>query len=133
MPVNENRSALLLNLLQTIAILAGLIFGGIQIIQVRQAHRREAEVELARSFMTPEFTDALALVVLDMPDSVTTEVVNSYAKDMGRVLLLAQTFEIVGILVHDGDLKLQVVDDFMGSDIITSWDKLRPWIVEYRS
>ena len=128
----EARSALLLNGLQTAAILIGLVYGGIQLAQFRSEQRRQSKIELARSFMTPEFHEAVA-VALEMPGQVTTtHMQTQYAEELPRVLLLLQTFEIVGILVFGEDLELATVDNFLGSVIIMAWTKLRPWITEYR-
>jgi|GEM_PF-867102 len=136
----KDRAALLLNLLQTLAIVVGLVYGAIQLTQFRSEQRRQSKLEMARSFMTPDFHDAYALV-LAMPDSLeragigapsAATIESLYGADMPELLLLAQTFESIGILVHQGDLDLAMVDDFFGIGIITSWRNLEPWFLEFR-
>jgi hypothetical protein len=122
------RSELLLNGLQTFAIVIGLAYGGIQVQQFRGEQRRQANIELARSLMTPEFNEAMA-VVLTMPAQPSSE---QMLEDAPRLLLLMQTLEIVGSLVYQGDLDLRVADEFMGSGIVMAWDRLSPIVEMYR-
>ena len=95
----KRRSASFLNLLQTIAIVAGLAYGAIELGQFRAEQRREAETEAARSFLSPELMDAFS-VVMSMPDSLTLESYETdYVDQIPNLLLLAQTFENVAIMV----------------------------------
>ena len=122
-----------LDLLQTIAIVVGLLYGALELSQFREEQRRQSRLELARSFMTPEFHQAAA-VVLAMPDSISgAEIDRDYVAELPSLLLLIQTFETVGILVHTGDLDLPMVDEFLGTMIVMSWQKLRPWVLAFRT
>jgi hypothetical protein len=127
----SNDHSRFLNMVQTIAIVAGLLYGAVQLTQFRSEQRRQSKIELARSFMTMEFMDAVAFVT-ELPDSATNAVVKSYPQATAKIFLLSQTFETVGILVHQGDLDLALVDDFLGTLIISSWTKLHPLFDEYR-
>lgn len=122
----KGRTATILNLLQSIAIVAGLAFGAIQLAQFRSEQRRQANAELARSFLTPELMRAFN-VVLTMPDSLSYEAIQAdYGDVVPDLLFLVQTFETVGLMVYRGDVELGTVDDFLGTFIIVSWNKLAP-------
>ena len=128
----KTRAAGWLDFLQTLAIVAGLVYGVAELAQFRTEQHRQANLDLARSFLTPEFMRA-ANIVVNLPDSVSLEVLQtSYGEDLPDIHFLAQTFETIGIMVHNGDVRLQTVDDFFGTFIIISWDKLLPMRMGYR-
>jgi hypothetical protein len=129
----KTRTAPLLNLLQSIAIVFGLVFGAVQLGQFRSEQRRQANAELARSFLTPELMSAFNLI-LTMPDSVSYETAQAdYGDGAPDLLFLVQTFETVGLMVYRGDVELGTVDDFLGTFIIISWNKLKPMEEQYRA
>jgi len=128
----KSRGTAFLNLLQTIAIVAGLAYGAVELGQFRTEQRREAETEVARSFLSPELMDAFS-VVMSMPDSLTLESYEAdYADQLPHLLLLAQTFETVGIMVFNGDVRLETVDEFLGTPILFSWGKLETVYLQNR-
>lgn len=129
----KNRTADLLNLGQTVAIVGGLLFGAIQLAQFRNEQQRQAVTEVAQSFLTPEFIRGYTSVV-SLPDSLDFRtLLERYPEDAQGVLLLGQTFETVGIMVHRGDIDLATVDDFLGTITIQCWNKLRPMMLRYRA
>ena len=129
----KTRGAALLNLLQSTAIVLGLVFGAVQLGQFRSEQRRQANAELARSFLTPELMSAFNLI-LTMPDSVSYETAQAdYGDEAPDLLFLVQTFETVGLMVYRGDVELGTVDDFLGTFIIISWNKLKPMEEQYRA
>nr|MDQ3309816.1 DUF4760 domain-containing protein [Gemmatimonadota bacterium] len=52
--------------------------------------------------------------------------------DLDEVWSFAMTFESLGILVHRGEVNLDLVDEFFGGMVILSWDRLGPYIVAIR-
>ena len=126
------RTSALLNLLQTVAILAGLAYGAIELTQFRTEQHRQAETEVARSFLSPGVMKGFSLI-MRMADSLTLdEFETQYENDMADLLMTIQTFETAGIMVFNGDVQLETIDDFLGSAIILSWDKLDTVYIEYR-
>jgi hypothetical protein len=123
------RSELLLNSLQTLAILVGLIYGGIQLADLRAEQRRQANIELARSFMTPEFNEGMA-VIRTLPADASAETIGPNAD---RIVQVMQTFEVVGVLVHEGDVDLRVANEFLGGGIVGSWRRLQPFVEDFRA
>ena len=55
------------NLINAIAVTAGVIFAAVQIRQYKKRRQRDAMLELVRSFQSPAFTAALRRV-LSLPD-----------------------------------------------------------------
>jgi hypothetical protein len=66
----------LANLINAMAVTAGVIFAAAQIRYYRQRRQREAMLELVRSFQSAAFTSALRRV-LSLPDGADTK---KYAK-----------------------------------------------------
>jgi hypothetical protein len=88
------------NLINAIAVTAGVIFAASQISYYRQRRRREAMLELVRSFQSPAFTRALRRVP-SLPDGADTlkirEVLGPDGED--AVYLVSLTWESLGVLV----------------------------------
>ena len=64
----------LANLVNAFAVTAGVIFAAVQIRYYRRQRRREAMLELVRSFQSPAFTSALRRV-LSLPDSADAKTI----------------------------------------------------------
>lgn len=113
-----------------IAILAGVLYGALELRQFRHTQEREATFELMRTIQTPEFAASLT-TLLRVPEGATAEQILAMPReDLERLYLLQTTWESLGILVHRGDVPLDLVDDFYGGPILFSWTRLQP-LVEY--
>lgn len=62
----------LVNLINAFAVTAGVIFAAVQIRYYRQRRKRDAMLELVRSFQSPAFTSALRRV-LSLPDGADAQ------------------------------------------------------------
>jgi hypothetical protein len=118
----------LLALFSTIAVVIGVAFAGWELRLSRRQRAHEAELLLARSFQTPEFMRALDLVV-DLPEELTKAKVEAlHADDQRSVGYWLGAMESVGVLVHKGELRIDLVEDFMSGPIVVSWRKLAPYV-----
>jgi len=116
----------LANLINAFAVTAALIFAAVQISYYRQRRRREAMLELVRSFQSPAFTSALRRV-LSLPDGADTEKIREVLGPDGEdaVYLVSLNFESLGILLFRREVTLDLVDDFFSGPILLSWQKLK--------
>ena len=105
--------ATLANLINAFAVTAGVIFAAAQIKYYRQRRRREAMLELVRSFQSSAFTSALRRVQ-SLPDGADTEGIRKVLGADGEdaVYLVSITWETLGILVFHREVTLDLVDDF---------------------
>ena len=90
-------------------------------------------VELLHSFQTPAFAEALN-IVYNLPDGLSREEVEQHLQ--GRfhlVYALMTTWESLGILVHMGEVDLELVDDFFSGPITVSWRKLKGHVLGERA
>lgn len=119
-------------LVEAAAVVVAVGFGVIQLRQFRAAKNREAAMLMLRSFQTPEFAKALHLVYA-LPDGLSKqEIEEGVGEDFHLVYALMTTWESLGILVHRGEVDIELVDDFFSGPITVSWRKLRNHVFEER-
>ena len=123
----------LTNLINAFAVTAGVIFAAAQISYYRQRRRREAMLELVRSFQSPAFTSALRRVQ-SLPDGADTEKIREVLGTDGEdpVYLVSITWETLGVMVFRREVTLELVDDCFSGPILLSWQKLRVYSEEWR-
>jgi hypothetical protein len=121
------------NLMNAIAVTAGVIFAAAQIRQYRQRRERDAMLELVRSFQSPAFTAALRRV-LSLPDGADSAKIREVLGPDGEdaVYLVSLTWESLGVLVYRREVTLDLVDDFFSGPLVISWRKLKVYSEEWR-
>jgi hypothetical protein len=121
------------NLINAIAVTAGVIFAAAQIRQYRQRRQRDAMLELVRSFQSPAFTAALRRV-LSLPDGADVAKIREVLGPDGEdaVYLVSLTWESLGVLVFRRQVTLDLVDDFFSGPLVISWQKLEVYSEEWR-
>jgi hypothetical protein len=111
--------------IEAAAVVFGVGFAMVQVRQYRHDKRREAAIELLHSFQTPSFAKALN-IVYRLPDGLTKEQIEAaIGDDFHFVYAMTATWESLGILVHEGEIDLQLIDDFFSGPIRVSWRKLQ--------
>jgi len=123
----------LANLINAFAVTGALIFTATQIGYYRKRRRREAMLELVRSFQSPAFTSALRRV-LSLPDGADTQKIREVLGPDGEdaVYLVSLTWESIGLLLFRHELTLDLIDDFFSGPILLSWKKLQVWAEQWR-
>jgi hypothetical protein len=123
----------LANLINACAVTAALIFAAAQIGYYRQRRRRDAMLELVRSFQSPSFTSAFRRV-LSLPDDATKEQVREKLGPDGEeiVYLVTLTWESLGVMLFRGEVTIDLIDDFFSGPILISWRKLNVFVEEDR-
>jgi len=118
--------------IEAIAVVVAVGFAMLQVRQYRRDKHREAAIELLHSFQTPSFARALNIVYA-MPDGLTKEEVEQFAgEEFHLVYAMTTTWESLGILVHRGEVDLQLIYDFFSGPIHISWDKLEKHVIGER-
>ena len=123
----------LANLINAIAVTAGVIFAAVQIRQYRQRRQRDAMLELVRSFQSPAFTAAYRRV-LSLPDGADAAKIREVLGPDGEdaVYLVSLTWESLGVMVYRRQVTLDLVDDFFSGPLVISWRKLKVYSEEWR-
>jgi hypothetical protein len=121
-----------LDLFQTVAIVFGILYGVLELGQLREETNRQSAAELARWFQTTEYLAGM-VALEEIPDDASPEQVRE-ALDGREELLwqVAMVTESVGVLVWRGDLDLRLVDDLAGGGIIQFWETTKPLWLQIR-
>jgi hypothetical protein len=121
------------NLINAIAVTAGVIFAAAQIRQYRRRHRRDAMLNLVQSFQGPTFARGLRRII-ELPDGATVEEIRRTLGTEGEDLVVhvTATWETIGVLLFHGELSIDIIDDFFSGPILISWKKLLPYTTAIR-
>ncbi|MEQ1735508.1 MAG: hypothetical protein ABL886_03680 [Rhodoglobus sp.] len=122
-----------LDVINAVAILVGVIFAGYQLVELRRQRRREAVLGLVRSFQSGDFTAALGRVN-SLPDNADLKTIRRVLGPDGRdqVFLVGLTWESLGVLAFRREIDMPTIDDFFSGAITISWRKLRVFVEEDR-
>jgi hypothetical protein len=122
----------LLSLISTLAVVAGLVFAGLQVRGAQQQRSREASLVLARSTQSVEYMKALRLI-MSLPDGVSMEdLADRLGEQQDLVWGWTNTMEVLGILVYRREVEMDLVDDFFSGHIATGWRKLSRALAQAR-
>ena len=121
------------NLINALAVTAGVIFAAVQIRQYRQRRRRDAMSALVRSFKIASFAHALRRVS-SLPDNVAPEQISQLLGPDGEdhLYALLTSWEALAILLYRKEVTIELVDDFFSGPIVVSWRKLSRYVEAMR-
>lgn len=122
-----------LTLVSTAAIVAGLVFAGLQVRLAQQQRKRDSAIQLMQSFRTPEIVSGI-VTIIDLPGGLSKRELQARLGDkLNDVLLLLLSLEAVGILVAKREVPIELADDFFSGPIIIGWQKLERYIRDMRA
>ena len=123
-----------LDLVNAVALCAGVIFAAYQLVELRRQHRRDAILGLVRSFQSGEFTAALGRIN-SLPDGADRATIERVLGPDGRdqVFLVGLTWESLGVLTFRREIDMGTIDDFFSGAITISWRKLHTFVEEDRA
>lgn len=124
--------ATLANLASAVAVVVAVVFGTLQVRQMRKTRALFTSTELVRAMQTTEFARCIALV-LSLPDDADPELVIQDPEMAAAVLSLSHVFESLGVLVYHRIIGLHLVDDLMGGYVRRIWRKVRPTVERRRT
>jgi hypothetical protein len=121
----------IIDLISSLTVIAGVIFGLLEFRNFKSARKREAALTLMQSFMSPEY-NAVIPIVFDMPEGLSPDEI---VKEMGgkaNIFNFLSTFESLGVLVFHREISLDLADDYFSSPTLAAWRKLSPYILDWR-
>src|SRR5258707_5030644 len=122
------------NLINALAVTAGVIFAAVQIRDYRQQRHGDSMPDLVRSVQTPSFAHSLRRVS-SLPDNVTREQIAALLGRDGEddVYALLTSWEALGILLYRKEITIDLIDDFFSGPIVVSWRKLSGYVEAMRA
>ena len=124
--------SLIANLALALSVIVALIFG---IAQVRAAARDRLErltLETLRNFQTREFAELINFITTyDFPADMKL-MRKMPVEEQVMLIQFAQEMEMLGILVAEKHINLDLVDKTIGSLVTTAWDKYKTMFLDMR-
>lgn len=115
------------NLVTTIAVLVGIVFGLVQLRQSARSRRDHAAVDIVRTVQTPEVRRAVERI-LKLPDDVDPSVIRSDPELLQAALAVDSASEMWGSMVFENVVDLQMLDRMVGGWVRGTWRRLRRWV-----
>ena len=115
-----------------LVVIAGFLFGYLQLQQYSIQRRATAAIELARSVQAPPMARALRLVLTLPPGLDGADIRERGSEYEDAAMLVCLTFESVGLMAHRHMVSLELVWEFMGGALLGSWERLEDWTHEIR-
>ena len=124
---------LIANLALTLSFIVGLIFGIAQVRAAARDRRERLTLEALRSFQSRDFAELLQFVNAEKAPASRKEIMALPARDQILFLELAQSMEMLGILVADRYVDIDLVDKTLGDFVVTSWEKFKKVTFDVRT
>lgn len=122
----------ILQAIQTVAVLVGVVFGLVQLRQFRHERDVQAGAAMLQSLQQPD-TGAAMLLLASLPDDLSGDELKArLGKDFDAVIALASMFESLGPLVARGHVPIDIYEDYYRGATVICWGKLRRHIEESR-
>jgi len=120
------------NLALALSFVIALVFG---IVQVRTSARDRKErftLDILRNFQSRDFVELMYFMnAHEIPASF--EEMKKLSKESWILIVqFSQEMESLGMLVAEKSINIDLVDKTLGSYVITSWEKLKPMILDNR-
>lgn len=126
------QAANIAEILGSITIVGGILFGLFQLREYRRQRLGAVAGELMRTFYSPDFGDAIALV-RTLPDGISNAEIKKKDPEYEKAaVILCFTFETMGLLTYRRIAPYQLVQELTGGIIVVMWRKLSVWVTEVR-
>jgi len=116
-----------------LSFLVALGFGAAQVRTAARDRRERLTLTTIRGFQTREIAEHFQrLNSRDMP-ATRKELESLPAEEQVEIIHYAQEMEMLGLLVYDGIIELELVERTLGDFVVYSWIKYKPFTMDRRS
>jgi len=125
--------SLLANVALALSLIVGLIFG---VAQVRAAARDRQErltLESLRNFQSREFVELMHYITSHAAPSSSEEMRALPEGDQVTFVQFSQAMEMLGMLVAERIIDIDLVEKTLGSFVSTSWERFKPFALALRA
>jgi hypothetical protein len=120
-----------LNLLSSIAVLAGVIFAVVELRNAGRNRRDAAAVAVVGTVQSQEVRQAMR-DILALPERVEPHVIRDDPALLDAALAVDSACEMWGSMVFEGVVDHHMLDRMVGGWIRASWSRLEVWIESER-
>ncbi|HZY69497.1 MAG TPA: hypothetical protein VFF67_00770 [Thermoplasmata archaeon] len=122
--------------LANIAIAASAVvavgFGIVQVLVAVRDRRERLTIEVVRAFQTREFAEAAMELRERPPPRTATDWAALPESTRAAHLHFLQQMEMLGMLVFDRTIEIDLVERTLGSYVTATWKKFEPSVLELR-
>jgi hypothetical protein len=132
-PVTLDEAANYADLISAATVMGGVIFGLIQLAEIRKQRRDMIASELMRTFYSVDLADAVTLIHM-LPDHCPTAELRARGPQYERAAVsVCTSFETMGLLVHSRIADFDLVRSLCGGMVVVMWRKLDVWLDSVRA
>ena len=117
--------ALVANVALTLSFIVALFFGIAQVRAAARDRRERMTLEALRGFQTREYCELIQFIISHEMPADRKELSAMPVSEQVLFLQVAQSMEMLGILVAERYIDADLVDKTMGSFVSTAWEKFR--------
>lgn len=123
---------LALQAIETAAVVIGVVFGLIQLRQLRYQREVQAGIELLRPLRSPLMPETV-MAIHSLPDGLTAKQTREKLGDrFGSILTVLGLFESLGPVIARGHIPIEMYADSYRGVTVICWKKMKPWIEDQR-
>ncbi|HYK99329.1 MAG TPA: hypothetical protein VEU77_13150 [Candidatus Acidoferrales bacterium] len=119
--------SLALQIITTLTVVGGFIFGAINLRQYGRERDERAALAAVNALAVDSASHMRRVLTTPVDRPFTDLVASDRALEESAGILCAQ-YEQLGYLVYRRMVTLSMIDDTVGGSIRASWPRLRPWI-----
>ena len=125
--------ALVLQVIESVAVTVGVIFGLVQLRQWRHQREVQAGLEMLAPMQTPVLAETV-LLIHNLPDNLNgDELRRRLGEKFGSTVATLALFESLGPIVARGHVPLEMYAEFYRGPTLLCWVKFRRFIEEERA
>ena len=119
------------NLVTTLAVVFGVIFGLVQVRHAIRTRRDQAAVDIVRTVQSQEVRRAVGRV-LKLPDGVDPEIIRTDPELLEAALAVDSACEMWGCMVFENVVHHHMLDRMVGGWVRGTWCRLHTWVESER-
>jgi len=125
--------AALANLSLAISVVVALILGLLQLQLAARDRRERFTIEVVRGIQSRDFAEQMVGLRNHAPPRTAAAMDELPPEERVTYLQFSQEMEMLGLLVHDRTVDLELVERTLGSFVVLAWDAFKPGVLELRS
>ena len=114
---------LIANIALTLTFVIGLVFGIAQVKTAARDRRERLTLETLKNFQTRDFAELLQFVINAKFPETAEQLEKLPIEQQVMFIQFAQQMEVLGILVAENFIDLDLVDKTLGTFVTTTWQK----------